>query len=59
MTLTFSALAQARLSLFTVIGQNKADMFAKIVAGEHFPAGSVASHEVLWLVDAPAAALDG
>jgi 6-phosphogluconolactonase len=59
MTLTFSAVAQSRLAVFTIMGEKKAEMFARIVAGEPFPAARVAAHEVIWLVDAAAASSAG
>ncbi len=55
MTLTFSAIAQSRLAVFTVAGANKRSMFARIRAGEHLPAGRISAQRVLWLVDEAAA----
>ncbi|MGO9029480.1 MAG: 6-phosphogluconolactonase [Acidimicrobiales bacterium] len=54
-TLTFPAIARARLVIFTVAGASKHDAFARVVAGEDLPAGRVAAGEVVWLVDADAA----
>jgi 6-phosphogluconolactonase len=54
-TLTFPAIARARLVVFTVSGASKRDAFARVVAGEALPAGRVTAGEVLWLVDADAA----
>lgn len=51
MTFTFSAIAQSRLAIFTVSGIKKREMLARIMAGEHLPAGRVAAQRVLWLVD--------
>lgn len=54
-TLTFSALNQSRLCVFTATGSNKAEMFKRIQDGEHLPAGLVAAHRVVWLLDSAAA----
>jgi 6-phosphogluconolactonase len=55
MTLTFSAIAQSRLAIFTVQGSNKREMFKRIRNGEHLPAAQIAAHRVIWLVDKEAA----
>lgn len=55
MTLTFSAIDQSRLALFTVVGAKKAQMFKRIEAGEDLPAARVTAQQVVWLAD-PAAA---
>jgi 6-phosphogluconolactonase len=54
-TLTYPAIARARLVVFTVSGSSKRQAFAQVVAGEPLPAGRVVAEEVLWLVDAEAA----
>jgi 6-phosphogluconolactonase len=54
-TLTYPAIARARLVVFTVSGESKRDAFARVVAGEPLPAARVTAGEVLWLVDADAA----
>jgi 6-phosphogluconolactonase len=54
-TLTFPAIARARLVVFTVAGASKRDAFARVRKGEPLPAGRVEASEVLWLVDAEAA----
>ncbi|HEX3565414.1 MAG TPA: 6-phosphogluconolactonase [Acidimicrobiales bacterium] len=54
-TLTFPAIARARLVVFTVAGASKRDAFARVRKGEPLPAGRVQASEVLWLVDAEAA----
>jgi len=55
-TLTLSGIARARTVVFTVSGPSKAEAFARVVAGELLPAARVTAGEVLWLVDADAAA---
>ncbi len=55
MTLTFEAIARARLALFTVAGVAKRDALARLAAGEDLPAGRVRARRVLWLVDPDAA----
>jgi len=56
MTLTFSALARARLAVVTVEGESKRDAFAAVRRGDpDVPATRIAADRVLWLVD-PAAA---
>ena len=53
-TLTFPAIARARLVVFTVSGASKHDALARLLAGEDLPAARVTADEVLWLVDADA-----
>jgi 6-phosphogluconolactonase len=55
MTLTFSALARARLVIFTVSGAEKRDCMRRIVAGDDLPANRVVAERVVWLVDEAAA----
>jgi 6-phosphogluconolactonase len=55
MTLTFSALARARLVIFTVSGAEKRDCMRRIVAGDDLPANRVVAERVVWLVDEEAA----
>jgi len=58
MTLTFSAIARARLAVVTVEGESKRDAFAAIRRGDpDVPATRITADRVLWLVD-PAAAGD-
>jgi 6-phosphogluconolactonase len=58
MTLTFSAIARARLVIVTVEGESKRDAFAAVRRGDaDMPASRIAADRVLWLVD-PAAAGD-
>lgn len=54
-TLTFPAIARARLVVFTVAGPSKRDAFARVRKGEQLPAARVQASEVLWLVDPDAA----
>jgi len=54
-TLTFAALARARLVVFTVSGAAKRDAFARLRAGDDLPAGRVRAERILWLVDHDAA----
>jgi len=58
MTLTFSAIARARLAIVTVEGESKRDAFAAVRRGDPgVPATRIAADRVVWLVD-PAAAGD-
>jgi 6-phosphogluconolactonase len=54
-TLTFPAIARARLVVFTVSGESKHDALARIVAGTDLPAARVTAQRVVWLVDDAAA----
>ena len=55
MSLTLSALARARLVVFTVAGEPKRDAFAAVSSGTDVPAGRVRAGQILWLVDRAAA----
>ncbi|MDQ2826257.1 MAG: 6-phosphogluconolactonase [Actinomycetota bacterium] len=56
MTLTFSAIARARLVIVTVEGASKRDAFAAVRRGDpDVPATRIAADRVLWLVDPDAA----
>jgi 6-phosphogluconolactonase len=55
MTLTYSAIARARLAVFTVSGDAKRAAFAAVRAGADVPAARVRAERVLWLVDPDAA----
>jgi len=55
LTVTYPALAQARLVVFTVSGQDKRDALERIHAGDDLPAARVRAQRIVWLVD-PAAA---
>jgi 6-phosphogluconolactonase len=57
LTVTLPMLASARLVVFTVAGEDKADAFARVCAGDALPAARVRAERVIWLVD-PAAAGD-
>lgn len=54
-TLTYGAIARARLVIFTVSGPTKRRAFADLMDGKDLPAGRVQAEEVIWLVDADAA----
>lgn len=51
LTLTFPALDQAHLAVFTVAGEGKRDAFRRVKAGDDVPAGRVSAQHVIWLVD--------
>jgi 6-phosphogluconolactonase len=51
LTLTFPAIARARLALITVAGEEKRDAIARIRAGEDLPGARVRAEQVLWLGD--------
>jgi 6-phosphogluconolactonase len=51
MTLTFEAIARARLVVFTVSGDSKRDTLRALEAGADLPAARVRAARVLWLVD--------
>jgi len=56
MTLTFSGIARARLVIFTVSGEEKAEAFAAVRRGDpDCPAAKVRADRVVWLVDRAAA----
>ncbi|MST34479.1 6-phosphogluconolactonase [Acidimicrobiaceae bacterium USS-CC1] len=55
MTLTFSAIARARLVVFTVAGAAKRDTLRAVIDGADLPAGRVTADRVVWLVDRDAA----
>ncbi|MHB8440012.1 MAG: 6-phosphogluconolactonase [Acidimicrobiales bacterium] len=54
-TLTFEAIARARLVVFTVSGASKREAWAALCAGADVPAARVRAQSVLWLVDREAA----
>jgi 6-phosphogluconolactonase len=51
LTLTFPALAQSRLAVFTVAGEGKRDALDRVKAGDAVPAARVSAGRVIWLVD--------
>jgi 6-phosphogluconolactonase len=51
LTLTFPALDQSRLAVFTVAGEEKRDAFRRIKAGDDLPAARVSAPRAIWLVD--------
>ena len=55
MSLTFSAISQSRLAVFTVSGDAKRAVFQRLRQGEDLPAGRVTAERVVWLVDEAAA----
>lgn len=55
MTLTFAAIARARLVIFTVSGAEKRAALQAVVDGADLPAGRVEADQVIWLVDRDAA----
>jgi 6-phosphogluconolactonase/glucosamine-6-phosphate isomerase/deaminase len=54
LTLTYAGIRLAPLVVFTVIGEARADVVAKIAAGEDLPAARVAADRVVWLIDTAA-----
>lgn len=54
LTLTYPALARARLVVFTVAGAAKRAIWERLRAGEDLPAAQVDAERIVWLVD-PAA----
>jgi 6-phosphogluconolactonase len=51
LTLTFPAIAQSRLAVFTVAGEGKRDALQRVKAGDDLPAARVSAGRVIWLVD--------
>jgi 6-phosphogluconolactonase len=51
LTLTFPAVNQSRLAVFTVVGEGKRDALQRVKAGDDLPAGRVSAGRVIWLVD--------
>lgn len=56
LTVTFPALATAKLVVFTVAGSDKQGALARIRRGDELPAGRVRAERVVWLVDEAASA---
>jgi 6-phosphogluconolactonase len=54
-TLTYPAIARARLAVFTVSGRSKQDAWAGVVADTDLPASHVTADRIVWLVDEEAA----
>jgi len=50
-TLTFPAIARARLVVFTVSGAAKRDAFERVQRGDDVPASRVRAPHIMWLVD--------
>lgn len=58
LTASYILLAHSDVVLFLVAGRSKAEIVARIAAGEEYPAARVtAKEQVLWLLDEPAASL--
>jgi len=55
MTFTYSAIARARLVIFTVAGEAKRPAVEALVSGKDIPAARVRAARILWLVDKDAA----
>ena len=51
LTLTFPAINQSPLVVFTVAGEGKREALARVKAGDDVPAARVAASRVVWLVD--------
>ena len=51
LTLTFPALNESRLAVFTVVGEGKRDALQRVKAGDDLPAARVSAGRVIWLVD--------
>jgi 6-phosphogluconolactonase len=54
LTLTLPVINSARLAVFTVAGESKADAVAALERGDDIPAARVHAGRMLWLVDGPA-----
>jgi 6-phosphogluconolactonase/glucosamine-6-phosphate isomerase/deaminase len=57
LTLTYAGIHLAKLAVFCVIGAARADVVAKIAAGEDLPASRVTADRVVWLIETDAGAL--
>jgi len=55
LTLTYSAIASARLVVVAVSGEEKRGALADVVSGTDLPAARVRAHRVIWLCDREAA----
>jgi 6-phosphogluconolactonase len=51
LTITFPAIAMSRLAVFTVAGEEKREILARVKADDDLPAARVRAERVLWLVD--------
>ena len=51
LTLTFPALAQSGLAVFTVAGAGKREALQRVKAGDDLPAARVSAGRLIWLVD--------
>jgi 6-phosphogluconolactonase/glucosamine-6-phosphate isomerase/deaminase len=57
LTLTYAGIRLAPLVVFCVIGAARADVVAKIAAGEDLPASRVVADRVVWLIETAAGSL--
>lgn len=55
LSVTYPVIDAARAAVFTVAGATKREAVERIKAGENLPAARVASAEIRWLLDGPAA----
>ena len=51
LTVTFPALNQSRLAVFTVAGEEKREALGRVRSGDDLPAALVSAARVVWLVD--------
>ena len=51
LTLTFPALNQSRLAVFTVAGEGKREALQRVKSGDDLPAARVSAARVIWLID--------
>ena len=51
LTLTFPALHQSRLAVFTVVGEEKSEALRRVRSGDDLPGARVSASRVVWLVD--------
>jgi 6-phosphogluconolactonase len=54
LTVTFPALHQSRLAVFTVAGESKREALRRVKAGDDVPGARVSAARVIWLVDGAA-----
>jgi 6-phosphogluconolactonase len=51
LTVTYPALNQSRLAVFTVAGEEKREALRRVKSGDDLPAARVSAARVIWLVD--------
>ena len=49
--MTYPALNQSRLAVFTVAGEEKRGALGRVKSGDDLPAARVSAARVIWLVD--------